>query len=137
MTQNWLRTSVVAGLAPARFAFAPTSPSHNRALSFLQVMCHCLVVVPGGIPMDIRIGVDNRLGEACNTVEEAMADLLGNGVCLRQRQLCIHLYVHDYLQRVPDPACAYIGNFLYSWHLACCRYDGRDDAWVNPIEQTL
>src|SRR5579859_6730802 len=85
----------------------------------------------------MRVGVDNRLGEACDAVEEAMTDLLGDRVCLDQRQLGIDLNVHDDVQRTPDPACAYIGDVLYPWHLAGRRYNRRNNTWINGIQETL
>ena len=112
-------------------------PLDNRALRFLQVMGYKLVMVHCTFTNAMWVGVDNRLGEAVDAVEEAMADLLGDLVGLYQRQIPINLDIHDDMQRMSNPACAYIANALDTWHLTCRSYDGWHNMWVDCIQETL
>src|SRR5712691_12353534 len=66
-----------------------------------------------------------------------MTDLLGDRVCLHQSQLCIYLNVHDDMQCASDPACAYVGNFLYARNFTGGSDDGGNDTWINGIKETL
>src|SRR6266487_6113452 len=58
------------------------------------------------------ISVDYHLGYPMNVMEEAVTDLLGDGVGLLQRQLCVGLDVHRDVQCMPDPARAYVIDVL-------------------------
>ena len=60
---------------------------HNRAQSFLQVMLGRLMIISACFAVAMWIGMDNSLGNACDAMEEAMADLLGDIMCPHQCQL--------------------------------------------------
>src|SRR6266700_3008237 len=100
-------------------------------MGYELVMVHC------AFTKAMWVGMDNRLGEAADAVEEAMAHLLGDLVRPGQCHFRIHPNVHHNVQCVPDPACAYIANILNTWHLTCRSYDGWHNMWVDCIQETL
>ncbi len=64
---------------------------HNRALCLLHMVRRQLVMIH---LVTVRICVDNHLGYSVDAMEEAVADLLSDGVGFLQRQLRVDLDVH-------------------------------------------
>src|SRR5436309_9831498 len=100
-------------------------PLRNRTPCFLYMMCYALVKIFTIVAM--RVSVNNRLRKPFNTMEEAMAYLLGDSVGLCQCQLGIYLDIQDYMQCMPNPTGANIIHTFDAGYFACNTHN----RWYN------
>src|SRR5579863_3188049 len=107
---------------------------HDGALGLDQVVRNRLVII---LFMAMGVGMDNRFGQPFYFVEQLVAYLLGDGVRFDESHFSFNFYIHGYMERMTDPAGAYIIDTLYTGDCGCDGVDGRNDVRVNGVEKTL
>ena len=81
-----------------------------------------------------RINMDENERQIIQMMKQLVANLGGNRVCLRDRQLGIHGNIQFGVQAVPEPARPHLGNLQHLRHILGDMANFFYDVWFGPVE---